>query len=74
MSDTNIEELIDAIAVQNFNQARDHFDSILGDKLNDALEQEKIAVADTIFNGAEEEQLDLDLEDEEDFVEEDDED
>jgi hypothetical protein len=54
-------ELIDAIAAQNFNQAKSQFDDILGDKMNDALDAEKIAVADTIFNGAEEEQLDIDL-------------
>lgn len=75
MSETNIEELIDAIASQNFNNAKGHFDSILGDKLNDALEQEKISVADTIFNGAseeEEEQLDFDFEDEDEVEEEED--
>ena len=60
-----VEELIDALAVQNFNVAKDHFDSILGDKVADALDAEKIKVADTIFNGVEdEEQLELELEDE----------
>jgi len=41
------------------------FNELIGDKMNDALEQEKISVADQIFNGAEpeEEQLELDLED-----------
>jgi hypothetical protein len=68
MSDINIEELIDAIAAKNYNQAKNHFESILGDKMHDALEQEKISVADKIFNGVEEdeEQLEFDLEDEED--------
>jgi hypothetical protein len=61
-----VEELIDALAVQNFNVAKNHFDSILGDKVSDALEAEKIKVADTIFNGVEdEEQLELELDDEE---------
>ena len=56
---------MNAISQQNFNRAKDHFDSILGDKMNDAIEAEKIAVADTIFNDApEEEQLELDLDDE----------
>lgn len=70
-----INDLIDAIQQQNFNSAKDSFESLLGAKMNTALEQEKIAVADTIFNGAEEEQLDLDLdisdeldEEEEDIV------
>jgi len=61
----NIEDLVNAISQQNFNRAKDHFDSILGDKMNDAIEAEKISVADSIFNDApEEEQLDLDLDDE----------
>lgn len=59
-----VEELIDALAVQNFNVAKDHFDSILGDKVADALDAEKIKVADTIFNGVDdEEQLELELDD-----------
>jgi chromatin remodeling complex protein RSC6 len=63
----NVEELIDAIQQQNFKVAKDHFDSILGDKLNDALEQEKISVADSIFNkaGEDEEEFEFDLEDDE---------
>jgi len=61
----NIEDLVNAISQQNFNRAKDHFDSILGDKMNDAIEAEKIAVADSIFNDApEEDQLELDLDDE----------
>ena len=31
--------------------------------MHDALEVEKISVADTIFNGAEEDQLEIDFED-----------
>lgn len=60
----NIEDLVNAISQQNFNRAKDHFDSILGDKMNDAIEAEKISVADSIFNDAPEEQLELDLDDE----------
>lgn len=61
-----IEDFVDAVAQQNFNRAKDHFDSIVGDKMNDAIEAERINVADSIFNDApEEEQLELDLDDEE---------
>lgn len=61
-----IEDFVDAVAQQNFNRAKDHFDSIVGDKMNDAIEAERISVADSIFNDApEEEQLELDLDDEE---------
>ena len=70
-----VEEFIDALAAQNFNRAKAHFDDIIYDKMNDAIEQEKITVANQIFNNVEddEEELDLDLGDEElddeDYVE-----
>lgn len=51
----NIDSFIDAIAQQNFNRAKEHFDNVLGDKMNDALEAERLSVADTIFNDAPEE-------------------
>ena len=76
MNEEEIGNFIDAIQQQNFNSAKGHFDSLLGDKLNDSLEQEKIRVADTIFNGAEEESeededlYDEDVEDTEDEDEE----
>ena len=57
----NIDNFIDAIAQQNFNRAKEHFDNVLGDKMNDALEAERLSVADTIFNDAPEEpEMDLD--------------
>jgi hypothetical protein len=69
-----IHDLIDAIQKQDFNSAKDSFDSLLGDKMHDAMESEKISVADTIFNGAEEDELDLEDDlDDEDVVEEDEE-
>lgn len=61
-----IEELIDAIAQQNFNQAKSHFEDVLGDKMNDALEAEKLSVAQSVYNDAEESEEDFDLEDVED--------
>ena len=67
---SNIEELIDAIAAQNYNQAKSHFDDIIGDRMNDALDQEKIAVANQIHNKVNDD--DLDVEEEDTVVEEDD--
>ena len=61
-----IEELIDAIAQQNFNRAKDHFEDVLGDKMNEALEAEKLSVAQSIYIDAEESEEDFDLEDVED--------
>ena len=61
----SIEDLIDDITNQNFAKAEPHFHTILQSKVNDALEAEKVKVAGHIFNGEEEEQLELDLDDEE---------
>jgi len=58
-----IHDLIDAIQQQDFNSAQGSLDAVLADKMHDALEVEKISVADTIFNGAEEDQLEIDFED-----------
>lgn len=58
---------VDALQSGNFNSAEDLFKDILGDKVQDALDAEKISVADTIFNGVSEEELDVeeDIDDEE---------
>lgn len=65
----DIGEFIDAIAAQNFNQAKAHFDDLLQDRMDDALEQEKIVVANNIYNGVddsdiEDDEPELDVEDE----------
>lgn len=68
----SIEDLIDNITSQDFSKAGPLFADIIGDKVNTALEQEKIRMADVTFNGAEdEEQLELDLGDEPEIEEED---
>jgi len=65
-----IADFIDQIQAQNFNQAKEHFDSLLNNKMSDAAEAEKINVADTIFNGAEDDStVDDDLTDDPDEVE-----
>lgn len=77
----NLNQFVDAIQASNFNNAGDLFNDMLGSKMQDAMDAEKVAVADTIFNDAPEEEeieeLELDLEDEdeseEDEVEEEDE-
>jgi len=78
----NLNQFVDAIQASNFNNAGDLFNDMLGSKMQDAMDAEKVAVADTIFNDAPEEEeieeLELDLEDEdeseEDEVEEEEED
>ena len=59
-----IEDLVQAALDQNFNAAADIFGDVMGEKMSDALEQEKIAVANRIYNGEEpEEDIDFDEED-----------
>ena len=65
-----IEDLINSVVDQDFSKAAPTFKEIMDTKMGDALEQEKIAVADQIFNGheADEEEsaeLDDDITDEE---------
>jgi len=45
-----IETMIQQVANKDFTNAGATFESILGEKLTAAMDQEKIAVADTIFN------------------------
>ena len=59
------QEFIDALQSQNFNKAKDHFSSMLNDKLQARLDAEKVAVAGSIFNGADEDITDEELSDEE---------
>ena len=70
-------DFIDAIKKGDFNQSQSLFQDIMGDKVHSALEAEKVAVAQSIFNEPDEdledeEELDLDevdLEDEEEEIE-----
>ena len=58
-----VEDLINNILDQDFAKAEPTFKDVMAAKIDDALEQEKIAIADYVFNGAEvdeEESSDLD--------------
>lgn len=61
-----IEDMIDAIGTKNLVNASDLFQELIQDKMQTALDQEKIAVADSVFNGVEldDGQAELDLGDE----------
>jgi len=59
----DVVDLITNILDQDFAKAEPTFKEVMGAKIDDALEQEKIAIADYVFNGAEvdeEEYNDLD--------------
>ena len=71
-----MQTFVDDILAKNFAGAQTTFNDLLGAKLNDALDAEKVALANQVYNGADaleddEEQLELNLdqEDEEEEVE-----
>lgn len=74
MNEEEIGNFIDAVAAQNFNQAKNNFDEILGNKIADSLEQEKAVVANTLFNGVDDDDEEDFEDDDEDFEDDDDED
>ena len=63
----DIEDLINQITDDELNNANMSFNDIMQDRINMAMEAEKVKLADTIFN--DENQLELDL-DEEDYDDE----
>ena len=73
VQETNpIEDLIQYSIDKNYTQATKSFNDVMTIKLNDLLDQEKIRMADQVYNGAEddpdEEQLELDLDREDEEV------
>ena len=72
LSDTidPLRSFVDALQGGNFNSAETMFNDILGDKVQDALDAEKIAVADEIFNGVEPVEFDDEEEAEDDVTSE----
>jgi hypothetical protein len=71
---STVQDLIQAALDQNYNHANEVFGNLMGQRMTDALEQEKIAVANQIYNGEEpEEEVDLDIDDEDLEVDEDEE-
>lgn len=44
-----IEDLLDAIQSQNFETAEKHFNDIVGDRLQDTLDQAKMKIASSIY-------------------------
>jgi len=50
----SIQDMINDIMADNNTAANATFNTLIGDKIADTIEQEKIAVANTIFNSTEE--------------------
>ena len=57
-----VEELVNQITDGELAKAETSFGSLINDKISDALEAQKVAVASTIFNDAEEEIVDQEIE------------
>ena len=72
--DVNIEDIINNVANQDFSKAQPTFAELMKQKVNDALDQEKIAVANQIFNSEEPEQAEEESEEDSDEASEDNED
>jgi len=71
-------DLVQHALDQDYNKANKVFGDVMGVRINDILDQEKVKLSDQIYNGVEpqeedEEQLELDLADQEETDEEDDE-
>lgn len=64
-----IETFIDDIMSKNYSAAQTAFGDMIGQRMTDALDAEKVNLAQQVYNGAEpdEEQLELDLDDDEDY-------
>jgi len=46
----SVDDVLQAIQQKNIGRAKAHFQDVMGQKVNDALEAEKVAVASQIFN------------------------
>ena len=53
-----VADMIDFAHAQEYNKATEIFNDLIGTKLTAALDQEKVAVANQIFNNVEPEELD----------------
>lgn len=61
-----IEDMIDSIHQGDFNNAESHFNDLIGDRLQDALDQAKVRVAQSIYGDSEVEDAIDEIEDEDD--------
>lgn len=70
----HIQDLIKAALEKDYNNANKTFGEVMTIKMSDLLDQEKIKMADQVYNGEEEESEDVDTEESEDDEESEDED
>jgi hypothetical protein len=65
-----IGDLIDFSANGDFNKANNIFNDIMAGRIQSALDQEKVALANQVYNGGDEDQMELPLEDDEEYSDE----
>lgn len=75
MTMSDLQAMIDAAYEKDYNAANGIFNELIGSRMNDALDAEKISMADAMFNGEaaadaldthdEEEDIEVELSDEE---------
>ena len=53
----SVDDVLQAIQSKNLARAKAHFNDVMGVKVNDALESEKVRLANAVFNGADEEEV-----------------
>lgn len=61
-----IADMIDSIQQGDFNNAESHFNDLIGDRLQDALDQAKVRIAQSIYGESEVEDAIDEIEDEDD--------
>jgi hypothetical protein len=54
--EVTVDDVLSAIQQKNLNTAKNHFNTLMGMKVNDSLENEKVRIANATFNGAAEEE------------------
>ena len=65
-----IGDMIDFSANGDFNKANNIFNDIMAGRIQSALDQEKVALANQVYNGGDEDQMELPLEDDEEYSDE----
>ena len=63
--EVTVDDVLAAIQQKNLNTAKNHFNTLMGMKVNDALGNEKVRIANATFNGATEEEEPEETEEEE---------
>ena len=59
----SVDDVLKAIQDKNLARAKAHFNDVMGAKVNGTLESEKVRMANVVFNGADEAEVDTEEDD-----------